>query len=180
MSEWIDPYSLPASSEQRRLHVDRYAWAASSLQSRSLAANAACSNNYGSDILKSAGIPSYGYDRCAKAIAEAHAAGRKNCEVRDIEDAGLDFSGFGSLVCLETIEHLKEPAAFTGKISADVREMVLSTPIIPTKHLNEFHLHDFTEAEIRSLVESSGWNIRKASYQDENGNRTYILIYAVR
>lgn len=178
MSEWVDPYSLDEGNEQRDLHLGRYAWANEMVKGH-IVANAACSNNYGAEILGH-GSKRFvvGFDRNPKCLKAARDAGRHLVVERDIQDE--TFHGFTSLVCLETFEHLERPWDFLKGISQTVREIVLSTPIIPTKHLNEWHLHDFTKEEVLNGLMAHGWEIRHYATQEEGGVTTYILIYATR
>lgn len=180
MAEWIDPYSLPEDSEQRRLHLGRYKWAAGMIHG-SKVANAACSNNYGAEILDDGLREIVGFDRNPVSLAQAKDRYKKYAVVEgDIQNQTFD--GFTTLVCLETFEHLKEPWKFLDGLSKTVKELVLSTPIIPTKHFNEFHLHDFTQKDVVDGLKDRGWKIQSVAYQDESflAKPTYILVYATR
>lgn len=179
MSEYIHPYSLPDGDEQRRLHLERYNFARDVIRG-SVVANAACSTNYGWDILKSPGRFVLGFDRNDAALACATSEGRYFFVKRDIQ--GEVFDGFDTLVCLETFEHLQDPWGFLKNLSPTVKELVLSTPCIPTKHFNEWHLHDFTAQEVIDGLEALGWTVQKTAYQDESPlpKPTYILLYATR
>lgn len=179
MSEYIHPYDLSEGDEQHRLHVGRYKWAAEMLKGL-VVANAACSTNYGSPLLAKPGRLVIGFDRNQTALGRARKEGRDLVIDKDIQCE--TFEGFSSIVSLETIEHLPDPKAFVSGWSKTVRECVISVPIIPTKHFNEWHLHDFTKEEARALLTNNGWKIEAEAYQDESGlaQPTYILLYATR
>lgn len=179
MSEFIDPYSLPEDHEQRVLHLQRYEWAAKHITGK-VVANAACSTNYGWDILKVPGRLVIGFDRNLKAFEIANANRKLHYIRKDIQ--GENFDGFDALVCLETFEHLKEPTRFLDGLSNTVKEIILSVPIIPTKHFNPFHLHDFTEEQVVELLKKNRWQIKEIMHQDEAGldKPTYAVIYATR
>jgi 2-polyprenyl-3-methyl-5-hydroxy-6-metoxy-1,4-benzoquinol methylase len=91
-----------------------------------------------------------------------------------------DMHGFDSLVSLETIEHLAHPWVWLGSLSGDVKELILSVPIIPTKHANPFHLHDFTEADVLGNLERLGWRVTDKEYQDEWQPKAVLLVRAER
>lgn len=179
MSEFLDPNTVSNSDEQYRLHMERYAWARAAIKGP-IVANAACSCNYGYEILKTPGRLVIGFDRNKSALDLARSRGLNMFIEKDIQ--GETFDGFTSLVCLETFEHLQSPWEFLGGLSSTIKEIVLSTPIIPTKHFNEWHLHDFTEDEVKNGMQSLGWNIEQVKYQDEQmlSKPTYIWIYATK
>lgn len=179
MSEYIHPYDLPEDNEQHRLHVGRYNWAAEMIKGM-VVANAACSTNYGSILLQKPGRLVIGYDRNHMALQRARDENRDLVIEKDIQNE--TFEGFSTIVSLETIEHLPDPHAFVKNWSKTLKECVISVPIIPTKHFNEWHLHDFTKVEARKLLTENGWKIETEAFQDEVGltKPTYILLYAKR
>lgn len=179
MSEYIHPYDLPDGDEQRSLHLGRYRCAAGQIKGM-VVANAACSTNYGSEILAKYGRLVIGFDRNKNAIERARKDGRFNIIERDLQNE--TFEGFTTLVCLETFEHLERPWDFLKNIHSTVKELVLSVPCIPTKHFNEWHLHDFTTDEVLSGLASHGWQVVTTTFQDESPlpKPTYLIVYATR
>lgn len=183
MAEWLNPYDFKEDNEQRKLHLGRYNWAALHIRAQ-LIANAACSCNYGSDILMQAKLAAHrvvvGFDRNPRGIEKAKELYDLPIIQKDIQDE--PFFGFQALVCLETFEHLERPWDFLEQLAPTVKELVLSTPIIPTKHFNEFHLHDFTLDEVREGLKKRGWTIKHEAFQDESNltHPTYGLFYATR
>lgn len=184
MSEWLNPYEFAEDNEQRKLHIGRYRWAATMIHGLAVA-NAACSCNYGAEILM--GKPQVpgrlvvGFDRNPEGLALARKV-FPEYEVREQDIQDESFEGFTSLVCLETFEHLKEPWKFLDGLAASVTEIVLSVPVIPTKHFNEWHLHDFTMDEMREGLKKRGWKLKSEATQDESNLQkpTYGLFYATR
>lgn len=72
-----------------------------------------------------------------------------------------DGESFDSIVSLETIEHLSDPAAFLRHLATLLRAggiLVTSVPTTLSSDVNMYHLHDFTAASIRSLVISLGFD----------------------
>ena len=180
-SEWGDIPTLPDSDQQKGWHLYRYAWAAQRIKG-TVIANAACGTNYGAVILR-AGHPERsvkGYDRSdeALAIAASYAVPGKIATEFSPDIQADNFNGYDTLVCLETIEHLRDPASFLKCLAPN--ELVLSCPIIPTKHANEFHLHDFTEDDVYGMVRAAGYRVVEAAKQDEWQKDAVILIHAVK
>ena len=176
--EWDDIPSLPDDNPQKRFHVERYEWAAKQIFGLKVA-NAPCGANYGNQILENGlnGRRITGYDRSAEAIDIGQKYGR--CfQVSDMED--LSFSGYETLVCLEGLEHLKEPVRFLRNLAGSVQELVVSVPIIPTKHNNAHHLHDFGPDELPRILEALGWNVVRTQKQDEFVKEAVLMVYAVR
>lgn len=181
MSEWINPHKLPDGDQQKKLHLGRYAWAKEMLSINARAvANAACSCNYGHEYLKRDGRLVIGFDRNPVGLSQARGDGFDMVIEKDIQNETFD--GFDAIVSLETIEHLQDPYAFVKGWSQTVKECVISVPCIPTKHFNEWHLHDFTQDDARKLVRDAGFTISSEAFQDEDGlsKPTYMLIYAKR
>ncbi len=177
-SEWTDIPSLPDDDPQRAWHLARYEWAAKRLEGR-IIANAACGTGYGNPILARDGVNVVnGLDRSAEAIAigQAKGYGKLLC-VPDLEVVDLLTD---SVVSLETIEHLKEPWKWVAGLHSDVDDLIISVPIIPTKHTNEFHLHDFTEADVLRELAKAGWLVKETEYQDEWVPKAVLLVHAVR
>jgi hypothetical protein len=178
-TEWCDIPSLPDSDPQKRWHLHRYEWAASRLKGVDVA-NAACGTAYGNNILHD-GQPmcaATGYDRNDEALTVAELRGRHVQLVADLQDETMH--GHDSLVTIETLEHLERPWEWLGGLSGDVKELILSVPIIPTKHANPFHLHDFTEADVLGKLERLGWRVTDKEYQDEWQPKAVLLVRAER
>lgn len=177
--EWDDIPSLDDGNPQKRFHLDRYQWAAEHIYGL-IVANAACGSNYGTPIL-AAGVPDrtvVGFDRSAEALAINQEKCYGHAIECDIEQQ--QYHGYDVLVSLETLEHLKEPIRWLKMLSGDIKEMVLSVPIIPTKHANEHHLHNFSDTEIVNVLDALGWRIVDRKYQDEFVKDAVLLVYAVR
>jgi 2-polyprenyl-3-methyl-5-hydroxy-6-metoxy-1,4-benzoquinol methylase len=177
--EWDDIPSLAENNPQREFHLFRYKWAAEHIFGL-IVANAACGSGYGTPIL-AAGVPDrtvVGFDRSDDALAINAEKGYGHAIKCDIE--AQNFSGYDVLVSLETFEHLKDPVSWLKVLSPDVKELVLSVPIIPTKHNNEHHLADYTEGEILNVLKALGWKVVDKAKQAEFVPNAVLLVYAVR
>ena len=60
-------------------------------------------------------------------------------------------------VGLETIEHIDPLEAYLAAAKKAIPTIVISTPIIPTKHFNPYHVHDFTKESLEALF--SDWKV---------------------
>ena len=70
-----------------------------------------------------------------------------------------DPDGFDTIVSLETIEHVPDPAGFISRLMALLRPggvFIGSVPTTPSVDANPNHLHDFTESSFRSMLKPHG------------------------
>lgn len=180
-SEWSDIPALDDKDPQKAWHLFRYGWAAERIRARKVA-NAACGAGYGNPMLLTHAESVCGFDRNEQALAigkEKYAGeGSWFAEACDIESK--TFEGFDTLVSLETFEHLKDPVGWLGRLSSDVKELVLSAPVIPTKHQNPYHLHDFTAQELLNVLRASGWEVLETAHQAEWQPNAVLLVHARR
>lgn len=140
---------LPPDHLERIVHTYRYAIARQ--YATGLVLDAACGWGYGSAMLAEAVHVEkvIGLDEDETALWHA----RKLYPEVTFRNADLNATDAliecDTLVCVETIEHLQEPDRFIARAKEVVRHrVILSTPIVPTKHKNPYHLHDFTEQQV--------------------------------
>lgn len=183
-SEWCDPMELADDDYQKRLCIERYKWACKYISLGAAVANAACGANYGTPMLMLAGAAKVvGFDSGPEQQRVSQSKGYGEFRLVDIEK--MTFSEFDTLVCIETLEHLKNPRAFLENLDWRLQTLVLTTPIVPTKHLNPHHLHDFTEEQILGWLACTGWNVVSKDYQADPGwqggtEKMSIMIHAER
>jgi hypothetical protein len=129
--------------EQHKGHVARYQYAARHVRRGETVNDIACGVGYASTLFTRG--PYHGYDRPGapdpRFPGSFHAA--------DLNDPAW-VPGMADLtVCFETLEHVKDPARLAQVIAATTRRLIaVSVPVVPTKHINPHHLHDFTAADI--------------------------------
>jgi SAM-dependent methyltransferase len=143
------------------LHLERYKWAARFAKERRVL-DLACGVGYGSALLATAGAQHVlGVDKDADAIAYA----REHYSAPGLTFESHDAFGFrpattfGLVVCLETIEHVSEPARLIERLASFLMPggtFVGSVPVTISTDVNPFHLHDFTEKEFVDLVRGAG------------------------
>jgi len=147
----------------RESHEWRYRWAAQYIEPNDIVIDAACGTAYSKKILNT---PNYfGVDRFdggADIIA-------------DLETWQPDFP-FDVFVSIETIEHLSDDGVRNLlEIAKKARRYaIISTPIIPTKHRNEFHRQDFTYEQVMHFLP----NLVASATQD-SGDGTIHDMYGI-
>ena len=83
---------------------------------------------------------------------------------------GIWPEGFDTVVSIETIEHLPDPAGFVERLVGLVRPggvLVASVPITPSVDANPHHLHDFTDRSFRRLFSRHGLEEQEQLIQDQ-------------
>lgn len=187
-SEQCDIPTLDDGDPQKGFHLYRYDWAAKVLgkdngEQRHSIANAACGTNYGSRILEPCAYSVVGFDRSEECAELNRRREYGKMEVIDIESRSFfeRVRDFDTVVSLETVEHLKNPGRWLSELrDAGVGELVLSVPIVPTKWMNPYHLHDFTEEGFVQMVESAGYKIVTSEKQAEFKPDSVLLVHARR
>lgn len=135
-------------------HVDRYKMAAGLLREGDVVLDVACGVGYGAEILNGSSLVQYvGVDRDDVVPDGFKRLG--TFEVHDLDVWTPDFQ-FDVAVCFETLEHLHDPWRFVEVLKSARRTIVISVPTVPTKHLNEYHLHDFTVEQIADAIADFG------------------------
>lgn len=128
--------------EQWAIHSYRYRVAARFTRSSDIVLDSACGIGYGRQFLKGRWI----------GVDKEPGAGL----VVDLCSWAPDFD-YDVFVGLETIEHLDDFTAYVTAAQRAKRTIVISTPIIPTKHQNPWHVHDFTPESLEALFD--GWSV---------------------
>ena len=151
------------------LHLARYNFAAEQLRPGRVL-DIACGVGYGSQLLSQSReeVSVLGVDSSELAIGHAREnyAG-PNVEFRRADAMSFDDpEGFDSIVSLETLEHVPAPGPLLEPLVSLLRPqgvLIASVPTTPSVDLNPHHLHDFSEASFRSLVEDHTRGLREIS-----------------
>ncbi len=150
MPEWMNIGEMGDNQPEKRMHMERYEYAASVLSGKRVL-DCACGMGYGTDILSRTCAP-VGVDIDPAAIATAQAQYPGLCfRVGDIYT--VELSLFDALVAFETIEHLAEPESIIERLPDNIEDIVISAPIRPTVGWNPWHKSDFTHGTLCALVE---------------------------
>ena len=145
------------------LHAARYAFAAEHVGAGRVL-DCACGVGYGSAMLADApGAPCsvLGVDVDPAAVAHAAATYARDGVGFAVGDGATfsDAEGFETIVSLETVEHVAEPARLLANFADLLRPggtLVASVPVTPSVDVNPYHLHDFTARRFRALGASLG------------------------
>lgn len=150
--------------ETLKLHLERYEFAAlHAVGARIL--DIACGVGYGTYMLASAhpNAEVTGVDLSTEAIKYANRRYRLPNIRFVVADAQQFSSGdrFSSVVSLETIEHLPDPASFIGRVAQTLvaagGTFIGSVPVTPSVDANPHHLTDFTSRSFRKLLRENGF-----------------------
>lgn len=144
-----------------RLHLERYQFACKHLLPGRVL-DMACGTGYGTRMLAGcSGNMCTGVDLSFDAVQYAtnryaHAHTKFICE--DFFKF-RDQTGFQTIVCLETIEHLTGPekaAVHLYNLLLPGGRLIVSAPITPSVDANPYHVNDFTARSFRSLFSKYG------------------------
>jgi SAM-dependent methyltransferase len=163
-----------SGGEALRISLERYAFAATHAQPGRLL-DIACGVGYGTRFLsdQAAQVGSaLGLDLSESAVSyaeERYANERTSFRAGDAMRFD-DPEGFDTVVSIETIEHLPDPAGFVARLVGLVRPggvLVASVPITPSVDANPHHLHDFTDRSFRRLFSRHGLEEQEQLIQDQ-------------
>jgi cyclopropane fatty-acyl-phospholipid synthase-like methyltransferase len=147
-----------------QLHLQRYEFAAKHLKSGRVL-DIACGVGYGTHFIAdnvTQITEAIGVDICEEAIQHAilHYSDRR---VQFHQHDAMTFTddiGYDSIVSLETLEHVSEPATLIKHLYELLRSegmFIASVPTTPGVDVNRYHFHDFTERSFRNMVRVHGF-----------------------
>lgn len=147
-SERITAEEVPAQTG----HVWRYTLAAGLVRAGDRVLDVACGIGYGAQVLAEH-APEHAY----------YGVDRDGVDGRYLrfgwfQHADLDMwvpptADFDLIVSFETLEHLRDPHHLASQVIAGTRrDAIVSVPTVPTRHFNEYHLHDFDVDDVPRLL----------------------------
>jgi methyltransferase family protein len=156
-------------------HEARYALAAGFLRPGDVVVDAACGIGYGALILDAhCDVTYYGVDRDTSVIAVEEDPRRTFVEA-DLQLWEPMFE-FDMAVGFETIEHLENYQIYLEWVRRARRYIIVSVPIVPTKHNNVFHFHDFERDDIiRLITADSEWRVFQLFDQPWEHSCVYVF-----
>lgn len=153
----MERISLHTEGESRKGHEVRYRMAAGFVSPGDTVLDAACGIGYGSEILSNLQQITYvGVDNYLDDVYLEDTSTRKFLR-EDLLVWEPDFE-YDVFVGFETIEHLPSYAHYISLAKQARNWILVSTPNIPTVHMNPHHLHDFEPGDLRKLFEDSRWD----------------------
>ncbi len=142
-----------------QLHCDRYRFAGQHiLPGRVL--DIACGTGYGSHLLATEFGDSISEIVAVDISEDSISYARKrysHSKIKYIRENVFSFSDgekFHSIVTLETIEHLNDPAAFVKKLYDLLHPggiLIASAPVTVSTDINSYHINDFSDKTFRQL-----------------------------
>jgi len=160
MGDWNIIKTGSYESGVERSHQYRYLCARGFVDPTDIVIDASCGCGYGTEILSMKAKKAIGIDRDQRAIL--HAMEHHKRDNNYFMELNLDqVDGLPECdvaVSIETIEHLRFPKSFASKLKLAARKKIFVTcPIVPTKHEDPTHLHDFTISELNELFVDENW-----------------------
>lgn len=164
--------SADGSDRSTRGHAFRYHLAAGFIAPGDTVIDAACGIGYGAEILgRRGGVRYVGVDRD---LAEHDPVVDRTFIEADLQQWCHDFA-FDVFVGFETIEHLGSYEHYIATAKQARRWIVLSVPVVPTTHLNPWHLHNFAPGEVADLVCDDQWSLFQSVLQPAELSEIYVF-----
>ena len=158
--------------EQTRGHWARYRLAAGFVGPDEIVLDAACGEGLLSTLL-SPGQVYFAIDRLVP--INDFIRYRGYVSVFDLELAVPPLCTPDVFVGFETIEHLEDYSHYVRLAKAARKWILLSTPVVPTMHVNPHHKHDFKPGDLREIFEDGDWAHFQTFYQPEESSEVVIL-----
>ena len=137
----------------------RYRMAATFMKKDSRILDIACGTGYGSQMLaRFTGQQVVGVDSDISALkigVRHYNHANITFQHGDIEKTWFPYH-FGLVVCLETLEHLKEPELFLSKTLSCMgagATIVISVPVTEKKGDNPYHIHFWRESHVMEMFQ---------------------------
>lgn len=155
-------------------HVARYDWIAGHLRPTDMVNDVACGTGYGAALLSGVAALYRGYDRPGVDLATVPVPGSVEFYGADLDDPAWTPDPADVAVCFETLEHVKDPSVLAARLTATTRRLIaVSVPVVPTKHENPHHLHDFTVTDIPPMF--PGWSVVEDWAQPEELSHVWLF-----
>jgi 2-polyprenyl-3-methyl-5-hydroxy-6-metoxy-1,4-benzoquinol methylase len=152
-------------------HVYRYRLASEFLVDGERVLDIACGIGYGAEVMSETVFLDYvGVDKIEP--AEPFRSFGNFISGVDLDEWVPDFDWDVS-VSFETLEHVRDPQRLADNLMLAKRLIVLSTPTRPTKHLNAYHLHDFTVDQVIGFFD--GWELFYLEDQPEELSHVFVF-----
>lgn len=150
-------------------HTDRYAYASGYVDEDESVNDIACGVGYGSTFFRD--LVYRGYDRPGvpdpSFLGQFHEA--------DLNDPAWRPELADVTLCFETLEHVEDPAHLARVISETTRRAIfVSVPVVPTRHMNHHHLHNFTVDDVPPMFE--GFTVTEEWAQPEELSHVWHLV----
>lgn len=151
-------------------HVYRYLLALDWIERNQKVIDVACGVGYGARILADKNVDYFGVDKIQ--ADESYIRYGNWLFGVDLNTHRLNWKG-DVAICFETLEHLENPQHLADELMASAPLIIVSVPTRPTKHLNEYHLHDFTVDDIIAMFN----NVELVYIEDQPEELSHIFVF---
>jgi cyclopropane fatty-acyl-phospholipid synthase-like methyltransferase len=170
---------MPKNYHAPEGHLFRYHLASGFVSPGDTVFDAACGVGYGSAVLikgpaLTAGSRYIGVDVFKSPELDEFANESVRFVIADLSDYHPDFE-FDVFVGFETVEHLTDYAAYLDMAKKSRKWMLLSVPVIPTKHQNIYHKHDFVRGELPAKIVDRNWRLFQTLDQPSEVSEIYVF-----
>ena len=174
MPEWTNIPGLEEGHPEKRIHVERYEYAAGVLRGKRVL-DCACGMGYGTKILsETCDVTGVDIDPGAVELARGTYP-RCRFDIGNLYTVPM--SGYEAFVSFETLEHLSSPGLIIDKLPDSITDIVMSAPIRPTIGINPWHRFDFTHGTLCSLIERRFEIVHVMGQLWIDGEDLYLMIH---
>lgn len=153
-------------------HKVRYRLASGFVKAGDRVVDAACGIGYGESFINN-DATYYGIDLLD--ISKRAETNRYKCWIEaDLQEIDIDFT-FDVGISFETIEHLPDYSNLIKQLKKAEKWVICSVPVVPTVHLNEYHVHDFAPLEFPFIFEDENWDLYQYLGQPQELSEIYIF-----
>lgn len=166
--ERVVPGDMQTAMDTLVEHLTRYVFAIGFLKGTESVVDAACGTGYGTHLLSMAANDVLGLDVSEEAVrfATDHFAWPGlRYQSADLDTFELPES-IDVVVSFETIEHLRDPAGFVGRVEEALVPGGLFIMSVPPLAPSEWHLHVFDWQGAQDLIESTFRDVRWFGQRD--------------
>jgi SAM-dependent methyltransferase len=146
----------------RDSHESRYYLASGFVEPRDKIVDFGCGDGYAEDIILKGrrDVSYFGIDK--------NPPNKPNYRKIDFNfPINLDIKDFDISVCFECLEHIKIDDFLIKEIKKAKKWIILSVPVIPTKHTNKYHVRDFDPRDVITTFSDDTWNFYDGYRQNE-------------
>lgn len=173
LDNWADGATRP--------HLCRYYVARGFLEPGDVVVDAGCGFGYGTAIISQVCRLVHGFDHSEGAIEYARGRHRKvnnRFDIVDLEDPGFGIPPCDVVVCIEILEHLKNPGAFAKRIMEAARRLIFFTvPLDEEPGANPHHKHVFDRAKVEAMFIRPEW---KFFHSLRQGRHFMGIVYRIK
>jgi len=155
-------------SGQARSHMWRYFCARGFVEPTDIVIDFGCGYGYGTYLLSQVAKKVIGIDKDEAVIKYAmeHYKLPNNYFMASNLDQMETTPLCDVSIIVECFEHLRYPESFAHKVmEATRKKIIVTTPIVPTKHEDPTHLNDFTESQVKEIFTNNKWGNIDSSLQ---------------